>query len=73
MVEFIDCERETYGVESICQILPIAPSTYYRSKHLEAYPEQRCARVQRDEALPPEILRSYGENQRVYGARKVWK
>ena len=73
MVEFIDGERETYGVESICQILPIAPSTYYRYKHLEAHPEQRCARVQRDEALQPEILRIYGENQRVYGARKVWK
>lgn len=73
MVEFIDRERDVYGVESICEVLPIAPSTYYRSKHLERHPQQRCARVQRDEMLAPEIVRVYEENNGVYGARKVWK
>lgn len=73
MIEFIDQQRKTHGVESICAELPIAPSTYYRYKYLEANPEYRCARVKRDEALKPEIERVYEENLRVYGARKVWK
>jgi transposase InsO family protein len=73
MIEFIDQQRGEHGVESICAELPIAPSTYYRCKHLEANPEQRCYRVKRDEALKPEIVRVYEDNLQVYGARKVWK
>ncbi len=30
MVDFIHNNKELYGVEAICRILPIAPSTYYR-------------------------------------------
>lgn len=73
MVEFIDRERATYGVEPICEILQVAPSTYYRHKRLQAKPEERCARVKRDEVLVPEIKRVYAQNHCVYGARKVWK
>ena len=73
MVEFIDQERKAYGVESICKVLPIAPSTYYRSKYLAANPDQRCDRAKRDDELEPEIARVYEDNLRVYGARKVWK
>lgn len=73
MVEFIDREREVYGVEPICEVLPIAPSTYYRNKHLARHPQQRCARVQHDEWLAPEIARVYEDNNGVYGARKIWK
>jgi putative transposase len=29
MIAFIDAHRAVYGVEPICRILPIAPSTYY--------------------------------------------
>ncbi len=29
MISFIDDHREVYGVEPICRVLPIAPSTYY--------------------------------------------
>ncbi len=73
MVEFIDQERKSYGVEPICKVLPIAPSTYYRCKQLAAHPDQRCDRAKRDEELKPEITRVYEENLQVYGARKVWK
>lgn len=73
MVDFIDQERETYGVEPICKILPIAPSTYHRCKYLEANPDQRCQRSQRDAVLTQEIFRIYDENHQLYGARKVWK
>ena len=32
MVAFIDAHRGTYGVEPICAVLPIAPSTYFAHK-----------------------------------------
>ncbi len=44
MVLFIGQEREAYGVESICEVLLIAPSTYYRYKHLGQSRASLCAR-----------------------------
>ena len=73
MVAFIDQERATYGVEPICAVLPIAPSTYYWHKARELDPTLRSARSQRDEALEREIQRVYDANYQVYGAEKVWK
>ena len=73
MVAFIDQYRSLYGVEPICNVLPIAPSTYYRHKDLERSPSKRCDRYHRDELLKPEIRRVWQENRRVYGVRKVWK
>lgn len=73
MVTFIDRYRKDYGVEPICKLLPIAPSTYHRCKTLEQHPEQRSKRAKRDEQLMPEIQRVWEENHRNYGARKVWK
>jgi putative transposase len=73
MVAFIDQERATYGVEPICAVLPIAPSTYYRHKALAADPERRSPRAKREERLRPEIRRVHAENLDVYGAKKVWK
>ena len=48
MVKFIDAHRTTYGVESLCAVAPIAPSTYYVHKARAADPGRRPARVQRD-------------------------
>jgi transposase InsO family protein len=73
MVSFIDEHRDAYGVESICQQLPIAPATYYEAKARQADPDRLPARVKRDQALSVEIHRVYDENLKVYGARKVWK
>jgi putative transposase len=73
MVSFIDEHRDTYGVEPICAVLPIAPSTYYEHKVREGDPRRRPPRVVRDEALKPEIERVWDENFRVYGVRKVWQ
>jgi len=72
MVSFIDAHRDTYGVESICAQLPIAPATHYEHKAREVDPEQLPPRVQRDQALSEEIQRVWNENFHVYGARKVW-
>ena len=73
MVSFIDKYRKRYGVEPICKVLPIAPSTYYRFRDLDQHPDKRSYRVRRYEALSPEVQRVWDENHGVYGARKVWK
>ena len=72
-MDYIDRHRDEYGVEPICQVLPIAPSTYHRHKDLIRCPEKRSKRSQRDEQLSPEIQRVWHESHRNYGARKVWK
>ena len=69
---FIDDHRDTYGVEPICKILPIAPSTYYEQKARQADPGRLPPRVRRDAWLRDEIQRVWDENLQVYGARKVW-
>ncbi|MDT0636404.1 IS3 family transposase [Spectribacter hydrogenoxidans] len=73
MVAFIDDHREVYGVEPICQVLPIAPSTYYEHKSREADPARAPARVQRDAMLRRQIERVWDDNFQVYGVRKVWR
>jgi len=73
MVGFVDEHREAYGVEPICEVLPIAPSTYYAHKEQAADPELRSARVKRDEELCDEIRRVWKDNFQVYGVRKVWR
>ena len=62
MIAFIDEHRDTYGVEPICKVLPIAPSTY-----------RLHAARQRDPVLMEEIERVFEANYSVYGARKVWR
>lgn len=73
MVSFIDLHRGEYGVEPICKVLPIAPSTYYAHKSRETDPTTRPERAKRDESLAVDIQRVWQENRTVYGARKVWR
>jgi len=73
MVTFIDQHRDTYGVEPICAVLPIAPSTYFLRKAQEQEATKRSARARRDEELRREIQRVWNEHQQVYGPRKVWR
>lgn len=70
---FIDCHRETFGVEPLCEVMQIAPSAYWRHAARRHNPALRSARQQRDEALIPHIERVWHANMRVYGADKVWK
>ena len=73
MIAFIDDHREAYGVEPICRLLPIAPSTYHAHVAARHDPSKRSARAKRDEALRSEIARVHAENFGGYGARKVWR
>ncbi len=73
MVAFIDAHRDVHGVESICTLLPIAPSTYFRHKAQHADPDRRSARARRDDELRTIIRRIWTEHFQVYGPRKVWR
>jgi putative transposase len=68
MIAYIHANRDRFGVEPICKVLPIAPSTYHAAGR-----RPRSARSRRDEELKVEIGRVHAENFGVYGARKVWR
>jgi putative transposase len=67
MTRYIDAHKAQYGVEPICRVLEIAPSTYYAAAN-----RRPCTRQVRDQALQPEIARVHEDNFGVYGAHKVW-
>ena len=73
MIAFIDDHRDTHGVEPICEMLPIAPATYYDHLAKRADPARLSDRARRDEALRPHIQRVFDANWQVYGVRKVWR
>ena len=72
MIAFIDDHRRAYGVEPICKLLPIAPSTYHAHVAKRADPSKLSERTRRDLALKVAIRRVFAENFEVYGVRKVW-
>jgi putative transposase len=68
MIAYIDQHKHRYGVEPICRVLLIAPSTYHGAQRRPA-----SARAVRDRQLKAEITRVHAEHFGVYGARKVWR
>ena len=73
MTAFIDEHRDSYGVEPICRVLPIAPSTYHAHAARQRCPELQSARQRRDAVLCGHTRRVWEENFQVYGVRKVWR
>ena len=73
MIAFIDAHRDAYGVEPICRVLPIAPSTWHEHAARRADPSRLPARAKRDEVLKEEVRQVFDENFGVYGVRKVWR
>ena len=67
-MRFIRAHRERWGVEPICRVLQVAPSTYYAAVN-----RPLAARRQRDEQLKLEIGRVHRDNFGVYGIEKVWR
>ena len=68
MVRYIDEHRDEFGVEPICTVLQVAPSTYYAAKSRSV-----SARAMRDAVLIPVLVAIWMANYRVYGAHKLWK
>jgi len=68
VTRFIDSHRDQFGVEPICKVLKIAPSSYYAHKS-----RPPSARAVRDAQLKVEIKRVWDDNFQVYGAEKLWR
>ncbi len=66
IVDYIDAHREQYGVEPICEVLQVAPSSYYAARCRPA-----SARSLSDAATTGLIAAVHADNYGVYGARKV--
>lgn len=73
MTAFIDEHCNAYGIEPICRMLEIAPSTYYGHLATRADPDLRSNRSLRNEALCAEIRRNWevpaSRKQRLYRIR----
>ena len=72
MTTFINEHRKVYGVEPICKVLPIAPSTYYVHAARQADPTKRPERAKSDAENMIKIQQVFDENYQVYGVQKVW-
>ncbi|MFC6221301.1 IS3 family transposase, partial [Pelomonas aquatica] len=70
---FVDQHRQQLGVESICRVLQVAPSAYWRHAARQRIPALRSLRAQRDAQLLPQVQRVWQANHQVYGAEKVWR
>ena len=66
-MKFITAHKGRWGVEPICRVLQIAPSSYYA-----AVRRPLSARRRRDAELEGALRRVWGEHRQVYGADKVW-
>ena len=66
-MRFIAAHKERWGIEPICRVLRVAPSTYYARTTRPA-----AARTVRDRELQAAVGRVWAESRRVYGADKVW-
>jgi hypothetical protein len=62
MIAFIDDHRGAYGVEPVCRVLPIAPSSHQDRTAKRLNPAKLSARALRDQTLNPEIARFFAEN-----------
>lgn len=72
MIVFIDDHRGNYGVEAICRVLPVAPSSYYHHQAVKRDPSQASLRAQRDAVLAAKIKTCWEASGKRYGAVKVW-
>jgi len=73
MIAFIKAHREICGVEPICRVLQIAPSTFYAHLAIERDPDLASDRAKRDAQLRPAMKQVWENNRSVYGARKLWR
>lgn len=72
MIAFIEDHRNDFGVEPICRVLPIAPSTFYARAAVERRPDLASDRAKRDILDKADVKRVFDASRGRYGARKVW-
>jgi putative transposase len=62
MIAFIDDHRGAHGVEPICKVLPIAPSTYHAHVAKRRDPAKLSVRARQDVSLKIAVRRVFDEN-----------
>jgi transposase InsO family protein len=72
MILFVDDHRSVFGVEPICRVLGIAPSTFYAHKAVERDPSLASGRAKQDAVDRAAIQDAFDSSRKRYGARKVW-
>ena len=72
MISFINDDRDVFGVEPICRVLPISSSTYYTHVACARAPYRASKRARKDDKDAREIRRVFDASKGRYGARKVW-
>jgi len=73
VIAFMETHVGEFGVEPMCRVLQIAPSTWHEHARRKADPARLSARAKRDAELSAEIRRVHAENFDVYGVHKVWR
>lgn len=72
MIGFIEEHREVHGVEPICRVLPIAPSTFYAHAAIARDPDLASDRAKQDAIDRKKIKDAFDDSSKRYGARKIW-
>jgi putative transposase len=70
IVGYVDDHRDQFGVEPICRVLQVAPSTYYAAKRRQVAPSPRAVR---DAVMMQVLMVLWVANRKVYGADKLWR
>jgi putative transposase len=68
MSAYIDAHRGRFGVEPICRVLGVAPSSYYAARVRPPSARALC-----DAWLVGQIHHARAGYRRVYGIRKTWR
>ena len=61
----MEAHVESYGIEPMCRVLRIAPSTWHEHARRKADPGLRSTRAKEDERLSEEIVRVHAKNLRA--------
>ena len=72
MIAFIEDHKVVHGVEPICRVLPIAPSTFYAHAAIARDPDLASDRTKRDIIDAEKIEEAFDDSGKRYGARKIW-
>ncbi|PEI86384.1 IS3 family transposase [Bacillus pseudomycoides] len=64
--QFIDCQKETYSIHTMCQALGVARSSYYQSQH-----KTESKRSRENEELTKKIIQIHQDSGERYGAPKI--
>lgn len=66
VIEFIDSNKTNYDIKTMCSVLDVARSTYYKSLD-----KTKSIRKLENEALKAAIIRIYKANKGIYGAPRI--